>query len=1232
MKKEDLIANVLANTPDWGVDPPKYNIPKYNIPKYNIPLPPDPLAGETIRNTRPSDMPIPTLHYTAGDMRRHEDKALQILRNIPTQIGIGINSSLNVPKPIRQVAQIGNETYKFIMPKSIGGLILLLTLDPIGKAGEAIGESALRPLLEHVADSEIFKKAIIKAMAYGSAGATATLAGATANNNYKNIGNRMLINGAIGGALGGSSEYIPRLLAQVGHFIPREALKIMETIKAHTPKNVVGGIKIGIKKGAKITDNRLFNIFHAVPSAIEKKVYNILLHVNEVKTSASLAANVFMDTVEKNPGAVEAIGLGSNLYNSVPGFFNNGGLTEDLDILAKDYNLKPMQLKQLINIRKAYFSKDIQGALAESRMAYGKISDSLKSAKLPKQINTTIARASSAINKLKRIGKQYEVIPYIKSMGKNIDEIDKISKLIETKISVPEIARLRKLATQVGYKLSNSIDKGVAFADKQLASAKTIDSSTDNLRDKIVSDIEKRGHTTQASLNKAVLTNHLDINKHTDSLSTKVTQGITRATKRSDNIALNLQKKKDKIAQKINNIIQDYSDKIANIQHNITIPFDNYFSLADDPLNAIKSRIMDPQKLVERNAVQLERGDITHRLTKTWTHSDRLMQLQNLNDILAKSPIDENYWGAKLSDDTHLSPKDMRYVLRGLPQALFQTDNALQMLKQKLDYVSENPNNINIAKFIMRKIYENSHMSEGLTAGDISKGYNADFLQKFIHDSDTHEIYRRILGQSNEVNNIFDKAMTGIKRFRVALTPFHLFSLSKSAYYNGETPQRIFSLLRMGRPAFNKNMLATFNQARDILNKHNVNLATYIERPISVSFAKGGRIARIFLGNKYMKYMDNILWNKMYNAYKIDAIGDVASQLDKGNIQPAQAEKQLNIINSFFGGLPELSLRMPDKTKSLIRTLFFAPDWGMSLLKQMGYGVSLSDEKIIKYYHNMFIFNIMLRQAAQVYSRQPNSLTQLPNELSAPSSLFNTYSNNNRIDVLGYEKEYPNVILRSILALRDGGLNAGTLELLYELKDKLGVFPQVAMNLQQVIREKKPAISIVKPLLPFIASDFMDNPTASGVISSSVSNILGIRVHPLKYARGITAQYFSPTPLNKHSLAQSKKAVLDFYSHYAKSSSSLKRALVNEAITDINPYITLSLARIAYNQKDNPNVTTILQSEIDKFKTKYLYKLEHSPTAKEYNLPIFRWHNIFNHIISQTVSLKKQMERQNESR
>ena len=443
-------------------------------------------------------------------------------------------------------------------------------------------------------------------------------------------------------------------------------------------------------------------------------------------------------------------------------------------------------------------------------------------------------------------------------------------------------------------------------------------------------------------------------------------------------------------------------------------------------------------------------------------------------------------------------------------------------------------------------------------------------LLKFQHDSTLNEVYDKLNNNSRSIRNPLDKLATDIKRFRLGFSAYHLSSLTKSALFAGISPKDIENILTMKKPEFNRMILDELHDVRLRAGKAGINLPIYLNKPLTYEEGNEGKIAKAIFGTKYYKFVNSFIWNKAYAAYKITAAKGIMDDLDKGLINKATAEYRLNMVNSFFGGLPELAAAMPPVEKTVLRNVLFAPDWGLSLIKQMGYAASGKDLMATRYYTNMLAVNLFIRQAVQIFTGQHNTLAQdiinptFNDKYKTTTTIAGQPVN---IDVLGYEKEYPQLLFKVLQAAHEEGLLNGGTALLKGLLSKSGVLFQIAENAQKTALNKETPLSLLSTFMPFGVSTFMQKPSAAGLASGLLSSNTGFYWTPVSGASGLTNMILGGNTVNPNDY----KRTMQFFDNqisakggYKDISKDKQGAIARSVLYYIDPDYVERMARIKY--------------------------------------------------------------------
>lgn len=1200
---------------------------------------------------------IPTVKAAAWTVNSL-DKSIGMIHNAPNDIA----KHFHVANKL--AAKIPLSIWDTLVPTNIAGAAML-SMTGGGDDAEYAGEKVATNLI---------KEAAIKGGVFAGVGSALATTQLALERKWSEIPKGILENGGIGFGLGVATEFIPRLYVKVMRKMANK-----EVIDKITPAFFK-------KVASKVSDElgRAFNMFGKNDEA-----YKMVVENENQKYIANYAGKYLTDAIDKNPEVVSKIGNSDNPFNATPQAFKNGIFTKDIRTLEKEYDLSPNDMQQLSNIRKA--RKEIEPFLNKTKQAYGEVSEGLKtyskSALKLSQKERKISIATS--QKLKNLFMHANSIDKISDkalneLDKTIDRFDAVKAKIENPLQTDiSKAKASEILNNLLDKIQSDTDKVGNLVDKKAeATAKSATNLQDTHEEKLWNNIEKMwggkktpkevkgialssremykmGDKAGAKLDKSVKDmnsikerlDRLGIDKSRIKPGQRLSELFNKTQNKVDNFGNklgNLVDKKANVTQNAANRFKDMSASkqyeiwnkmstiakksdaaIAKIPERLTIPFDEYYSLAEHPLNSIKMRNLEPEDLIKKKVANFTREDTERHLTNTFSHSNAIMNIKKLDLNLAHRKINENYWAAKLSKEVNLPVSDLTSTLHGLPQAYSSQEQLQNVLERRL---GDTPNAKNIARKILDKVYESAGMSEGLSDKEMEKlGGSPLFMQdnpmlKYSHDKTMSPVYGHLTGETPQIANWLDKLSVGIKRFRVGLLPtYHMFSETKSSMFAGIPLKEVADTLRLNKANFNKFMLNTYTETKDALDAKGVPFMTYFGRPVTFSKEEGGKIAKIVLGNKYMKFNEDLLWGKMYPAYKLLAAKHVAEDLTANLIDPKTAEYRLNMVNAFFGGLPELALRLPTETKTALRNLIFSPDWGLSLIKQMGYAAHGQDVHAVRYYTNMLAYNIFIRQAFQIFTGQPNSLTQLQHE-HTPESLYSTTANMAgtpvKINVLGYEKEYPDLIYDPLKTLFESGIDAAAHKFMYRAGSKLGVLPHIAYSWGEWNKGNKSILNLLTPVMPFAVSTIMEKPTVSSILPSLLSSGLGVSATSEKGTKTLVNMVLSPEPFNSKALDASFNAIGDVYTSkaYKNPRRDVQSAVVRDIVDKIDYYYPDELAKNIYEYEQHPskglynhieNMQANFESQYKKlFFNSGLMRAQFTPKEKKMLLivkPFFKW-------------------------
>ena len=393
-------------------------------------------------------------------------------------------------------------------------------------------------------------------------------------------------------------------------------------------------------------------------------------------------------------------------------------------------------------------------------------------------------------------------------------------------------------------------------------------------------------------------------------------------------------------------------------------------------------------------------------------------------------------------------------------------------------------------------------------------GFNGSIVNTIKEYLMPSEFYKNNeFGTGTLQNNFF----ITLKRLAIGLVPFyHMKSLTASTIYSDANLSKGFEgakNLLMDKKEFADKMSPMLKKMSELFREF-PKTSTVLSGTTSSPFREGSLIDKI----PYVRYMDDRLWNRMYNYYKVSSFAKIYDDLMAGKLTRDEAERMIKNVNTFFGGAPELANLNP-KVRSALRWLFFAPDWEWTLIKQVAGGALGLDEDRVRYVHNFLIFNMYLNSLIsasrglqpdttdwhRVYSAiKDNDIGRLFEQTITVAGVPIN------IDLLGYEREMPTLFYSAFEPLlQAGGITRGSLKtaignLAYHISTKLNPGIQEIssiyqwMNSPQKREEESVLQAVLKPFFPYFAKGLFfpqnwSNWKAS-LAASGLSN-LGIGVY-----------------------------------------------------------------------------------------------------------------------------------------
>jgi hypothetical protein len=392
----------------------------------------------------------------------------------------------------------------------------------------------------------------------------------------------------------------------------------------------------------------------------------------------------------------------------------------------------------------------------------------------------------------------------------------------------------------------------------------------------------------------------------------------------------------------------------------------------------------------------------------------------------------------------------------------------------------------------------------------LREGFNGNIVKTISEYLMPSEYY----GGGQYSAGTFDKFFTTLKRISIGLVPFfHQKSLTFSSIYNDGSLRTGFEGIKntfMDKKAFADKMSPLLRKTSELLRMF-PKTSTILSGTTEAPFKKGQWTEKL----GYLRFMDDRLWNRMYNYYKVHSFANIYDDLVAGKITREQAEQMIKNVNIFFGGLPELANLNP-RVRQALRWFFFAPDWELSLVKQLFGGVLGLDEDRVRYFYNILAFNLYLNSAI-------NATRGIQPDSTDWHKVFNAVKNNDvgrlftqtvtvngipiDIDILGYESEMWTLFYSFFQPiLQSGAIDRGTLTValnnfFYHFSTKANPGIQEISSIYNYIntpsKEDKDLIeAIFKPFMPYFLKGFVfpgaySNWVASG--AASLISTIGVR-------------------------------------------------------------------------------------------------------------------------------------------
>jgi soluble lytic murein transglycosylase-like protein len=239
--------------------------------------------------------------------------------------------------------------------------------------------------------------------------------------------------------------------------------------------------------------------------------------------------------------------------------------------------------------------------------------------------------------------------------------------------------------------------------------------------------------------------------------------------------------------------------------------------------------------------------------------------------------------------------------------------------------------------------------------------------------------------------------------------------------------------------------------------------------------------------------------------------------------------------NAFWGGLPDFA-RLNPRVRTALRTLFLAPDWEWSLLKQLMGGVLGLDEERVRYMYNVFAFNMFLNSAI-------NASRGIRPDTTDWRRVYEAVQNNDvgrlfrqtliiagipvNVDLLGYESEFWKQFYSAFEPIiQAGGITKGSLILAlknfgYHLSTKASIPIQETVSTYNYIssqnRQNESFLeALLKPFFPYIAKGFFFPQDKANWIASGLASVIsggtGTRTQVLTKTQPLVQMIVSDQP------------------------------------------------------------------------------------------------------------------------
>ncbi len=1045
----------------------------------------------------PMDKMVSTVY---SDWNKAKEGNIGKILKMPLDVmNVGVMTASN---SIRNLLPKGiiRDAYDYIAPNNLPQLAMLGMFGPTDDAVASVAEKTIEPVAEKLAGelgetmpAKIFKNivwnSIKKGVGFGAvSGAGTAMSNVIYNRPFtQDVGNAALLGGAVGMAINPASMLYTHTVGTAYKGLTKYATKGIKEAYKLLPDSLKDVLKV-----THFKTGNLVNVLHSVTNSKDKEeISSVLMHSQAYKFFARAEAQTTVHTLETHYEPLLAK-IGEQLGTTPAGAFEvltEKGLwtTEDIPNTLAQLGIRadPDRVEGLKDLQAYMKSVYLSPIASDAKINHAYIGSYLNENNREKYLNSRAGKR--LISELQK--RPQDLDRELKAYKKEIDSIDAIKKK-----TVNDFIDAFKRANPDIPK------ETIEVAREDLLTSPDAKS----LRDKMnyYTSLVGRDEKIEANLAKLGYDAVHKLDQKLDEIKTSQQRTIEKYSKRIDTLLNRLQTATEK---------------------ETAVPFEHYLSRSKSAMTALMPRKVEAEYFDTMRGKKLDWNDVADMLSRSFSHQDTVLSLLRTADILNRAPLPKEYWYFTIMTDypayfdTKEKQEALKNILSKLPQVVYDKDEAVGQISQVLG------GNKAQAEKIFNEIYQHSFANlKAEMPPDVE--LNMPRIGTFYFDRTTKNLFNAVIGRreiEGGLMEMLNKALTASKRLMLSFSLFHFKTEEFSALY-AEQPMVFREMIMNDKDFFKlrKELLENYvipleNRMRQEGLKFNANFSR------EISFAKFNEIKNIPLLGKALDWVDTRLWDRLYTMNKLLGVKKVAEDVANGRLSLVGAQEALNELNIFFGGLNELNVYATPLFRSLLRVTFFAPDWELALIKQLGYAVTGKNYDYVRYFANILGYNFVINQLiAQFAGKQHRwDIDFLDRMMNDPSFLFQTtvrIGNHDYIwDSAGFEFEMLKTFYRPLKALYQHGINGFVPEALYAYQSKSSPLVKFITDMYKVASEpsKNPPTLFFNMFLPLSTSDLKPNQTPSEAFNVMLINNLGMRASELKIGQSVINAVTTPEEL-----------------------------------------------------------------------------------------------------------------------